>query len=388
MARVLPAEGGSAADEGREGRGSSGEPGPRGAGAESECAGADSATAMAMGLVHIFAGEAERPYLVAFLEHLASHDDAAPPGVYNTLLELYVAEWAARRSQSDSAGAGEWESKALALIQQSRARLDSDAALAACRLREFDAGLERLLERQGPGAHRHLLEHHAARGNVEGVMQTCERLGTLEPQLWVEALHFLAAQEELPRSEVTRVLERIEEGRLLPPLVVVQVLAQHPGATLELVKGLMTRSLAAEARRIKEDRGVVKVLAVETARMRQEMETLRTQARVVQGRDCSACGQPLDLPTVHFMCQHEGTPCSFHQRCLASDKDKECPLCGPEAARVRAIAASSARAQTAEVQESFFRELEAAEANGAGGLAGAAASRFSTIADYFSKSLI
>ncbi|KAJ1474012.1 hypothetical protein T484DRAFT_3295144 [Baffinella frigidus] len=69
--------------------------------------------------------------------------------------------------------------------------------------------------------------------------------------------------------------------------------------------------------------------------MRAEISSLRTQARVVQTRDCSACGQALDLPSVHFACAHQGTPCSFHQRCLMSDKDKECPLCGPEAARVR-----------------------------------------------------
>jgi len=36
---------------------------------------------------------------------------------------------------------------------------------------------------------------------------------------------------------------------------------------------------------------------------------LTFSARVFQVTRCSACGAPLDLPTVHFMCKH-----SFHQR--------------------------------------------------------------------------
>ncbi|KAF4670033.1 Vacuolar protein sorting-associated protein 11 [Perkinsus chesapeaki] len=73
----------------------------------------------------------------------------------------------------------------------------------------------------------------------------------------------------------------------------------------------------------------------ELQRMRQEVESLRTTARVFNGREgggspkCAECGQRMDLPAVHFMCMH-----SFHQLCLSSDNSDEeykCPLCQPEA---------------------------------------------------------
>lgn len=65
-----------------------------------------------------------------------------------------------------------------------------------------------------------------------------------------------------------------------------------------------------------------------------------------QTRRCSACGAPLDLPTVHFLCKH-----SFHQRCLNSStggggvhssvgddgQGVECPQCAPANRNIRAF---------------------------------------------------
>jgi len=87
---------------------------------------------------------------------------------------------------------------------------------------------------------------------------------------------------------------------------------------------------------------------LETATKLKQVEELSDidQPRLFHATQCSQCGGPLDLPSVHFMCKH-----SFHQRsastflhrkslpshlgllfffpfsrCLG-DHDTECPLC-------------------------------------------------------------
>jgi hypothetical protein len=49
-------------------------------------------------------------------------------------------------------------------------------------------------------------------------------------------------------AQVRELLERIEAGGILPPLVVLQVLARHPGFQLSLVKDYVTRQLQADSR--------------------------------------------------------------------------------------------------------------------------------------------
>ena len=72
-------------------------------------------------------------------------------------------------------------------------------------------------------------------------------------------------------------------------------------------------------------------ISEETARMQAEIEEIDHGARLVQPTKCAACHQPLDLPTVHFLCLH-----SFHPACLG-DSDHECIVCAPQRRRLRAI---------------------------------------------------
>ena len=54
-------------------------------------------------------------------------------------------------------------------------------------------------------------------------MAAVRRLGERDPELWVSTLHFLANCETLHSEEISEVVASIEEGSLLPPLIVVQV---------------------------------------------------------------------------------------------------------------------------------------------------------------------
>lgn len=105
-----------------------------------------------------------------------------------------------------------------------------------------------------------------------------------------------------------------------------------------------------------------------TTAMRNEIQDLRTNARIFQLSKCTACTFTLDLPAVHFMCMH-----SFHQRCLG-DNEKECPECAPEYRSVLEMKRNLE--QNSKDRDRFFHQVKSAK-NG-----------FSVIADYFGKGII
>lgn len=75
------------------------------------------------------------------------------------------------------------------------------------------------------------------------------------------------------------VLHHIETGNLLPPLVVLGILAKNPTLQLGVVKDYIARQLSAESAHIQEDRAQIAKYQQETAQMRAEVKELRTQVR-------------------------------------------------------------------------------------------------------------
>ena len=77
--------------------------------------------------------------------------------------------------------------------------------------------------------------------------------------------------------QVGAVLHHIETGNLLPPLVVLAILAKNPTLQLRVVKDYIARQLSAESAHIQEDRAQIAKYQQETAQMRAEVKELRTQ---------------------------------------------------------------------------------------------------------------
>ena len=74
-------------------------------------------------------------------------------------------------------------------------------------------------------------------------------------------------------------MHHIEAGNLLPPLVVLSILAKNPKLQLSTVKEYIARQLTAESAHIQEDRAQIAKYQQETAHMRAEVHELRTQVR-------------------------------------------------------------------------------------------------------------
>ena len=124
----------------------------------------------------------------------------------------------------------------------------------------------------------------------------------------------------------------------------------------------------------------------ETAKKLKQVEELSDpdHPRLFHATQCSQCGGPLDLPSIHFMCNH-----SFHQRfvifpystlfffswltgynrCLG-DHDTECPLCVRAHGVIQEIRRNNERLADqhdlflADVKENGFRAVAAAFGRG------------------------
>lgn len=72
-------------------------------------------------------------------------------------------------------------------------------------------------------------------------------------------------------------MQHVEAGNLLPPLVVLSILAKNPSLQLSTVKAYIARQLTAESSHIQENRTQIAKYQQETAQMKAEIKELRTQ---------------------------------------------------------------------------------------------------------------
>ena len=83
-----------------------------------------------------------------------------------------------------------------------------------------------------------------------------------------------------------------------------------------------------------------------------------------------ACKHPLELPSVHFLCQH-----SYHEHCFQSfsDAENECPACQPDNRKIVEIVRSQDRSR--DRHDEFHHQLDRAEDS------------FAVVAEYFGRGL-
>ena len=252
-------------------------------------------------------------------------------------------------------GAEARRQRASALIRRPGVLLDDDHALLLTFQYGWLDGRAQLYERLGRP--HELLRHYILVAEDEKVLRTCRRHGESEPQMWLAALRHLVSvapgkDERTWRAQLAEVLGAIESERLLSPFELVQTLSTPPTAPvpLQLTSELLERHLRAADAALEEQGREASRFDDDVAKMRAEIAEIDGCVRVFQQPKCSACLGPLDVPTIHFHCQH-----SYHLACLG-DHDHECPLCAPQQRRV-AEHQQQQRA-LARGQEDFYRALD------------------------------
>ncbi|XP_047107852.1 vacuolar protein sorting-associated protein 11 homolog isoform X3 [Schistocerca piceifrons] len=311
--------------------------------------------------IHLFLNNSER--LVEFLEHLVKVHTKWSTLVYNTLIEHYLHLW---ESLSDVTSKCTVEQKVVRLLQNSEANYDKDQTLILCQIHNFRSGILYLYE-EGK-LYQQILQYHIRQRDYKAVLTTCRRFGQQDPSLWVQALWACTKDSETPSDLLGEVLSVIEKQRLLSPLLVVDALASSGTATIGDVRSYLLSVLQTEKELTEQEQQLINKYRQETDKIRQQIQSMQTSAVVFQASRCSACNHQLELPSVHFLCQH-----SYHQHCFQSfaENENECPACLPDNKKILDIIKS--QEQSRDLHEIFHSQLERAEDG------------FSLVADYFGR---
>eukprot|EP00096_Caligus_rogercresseyi_P015352 TRINITY_DN7799_c0_g1_i1.p1 TRINITY_DN7799_c0_g1~~TRINITY_DN7799_c0_g1_i1.p1 ORF type:complete len:586 (+),score=171.46 TRINITY_DN7799_c0_g1_i1:154-1758(+) len=294
--------------------------------------------------------------MVNYLEKIVEceWDDELSSQIYNTLLECYLSKL------PDN------ETKVLNLLRTGNCNVDQ--ALILCKNASCKPGLLYLYEKKR--IYEEILLFHVKEGDLQAALETCRKFGDEDRQLWSSALRLIPCQPSATPAIMSEVLESIESLKLLSPLEVINSLTSTPGATLGLVREYLLRFMESEEEILEENGRAISDYQVETEKIKGKIHALENEPLIFQCSKCSACSNPLDLPSVHFLCKH-----SFHKQCAVSfaESENECPVCYKENKRLLDIVTAQESNKTA--HEAFHYQLETASDG------------FSLVAQYFGRGL-
>ncbi|KAL4080725.1 hypothetical protein J3A83DRAFT_4423637 [Scleroderma citrinum] len=282
--------------------------------------------------------------------------------VWNTLLELYLTE---NQDEKDKV-------KALQLLRSSYLPYDVPHALILCSSCSYTPGLVLLWEKLGMyedvlrfwmGQHNSGVRavsdtgdsmHDSLSSPSAQVIAALRQYGPAHPYLYPLVLRFLTSTPELlsvHQADLQEILEHVERERIMAPLTVVQVLSRNGVASVGLVKGWLMRRIAEGREEIATDKQLISSYRSETQAKLKQVEELKDiqHPRVFHVTRCSQCNGQLDLPSVHFMCNH-----SYHLRCLLDD-ETTCPLCARQHGVIQEIRRNNER--LSDQHELFLSEV-------------------------------
>lgn len=186
-----------------------------------------------------------------FIDPQTEQSDQA--AVWNTLLELYLSSAMTAEESKKQA----FIDKALKILKSEDIPCDSTHALILCSTQNFTPGLVLLWEKLGmyEDVARFWIDKYREGGEDAShasseVVRCLDHYGAEHPHLYPLVLRFLTSSPELlskHTTDVTKMLEYIDEEKIMPPLSVVQVLSRNGVASVGLVKQwLVSRIKAAQ----------------------------------------------------------------------------------------------------------------------------------------------
>lgn len=91
--------------------------------------------------------------------------------------------------------------------------------------------------------------------------------------------------------------------------MVIDAISTSLSCTLGDVRNYLNSVLRTENEQAQADADLAEKYRVDTSKLREQIEMIKSNTIIFQGARCSVCHHQLELPSVHFMCQH-----SYHQQ--------------------------------------------------------------------------
>ncbi|KAL5104459.1 hypothetical protein TcWFU_005070 [Taenia crassiceps] len=275
--------------------------------------------------------------LMKFLERYiekSTSTDACLTDVIETLLELLlyeINEVAADETAKDrDAKLTHLRGFIMRLLEDPKATYDEGKALILCKQRNFLPGCLYIWMKNKQ--YDQIMEHYILEDNFEAILKACEEYGDEVPSLWFEAFKYAADKPQLG-EHLPRLLSEIESRNLAPPLVVLQLLTSPDVGkchTLGSVKAYFLHYLESGKEKVEANEAQMQRLREETLRNREIARQSKTRVKIFQQQKCAICNQPLEPPSIHFLCDH-----SYHKSCFDtySSDDQLCLECAPRIRR-------------------------------------------------------
>lgn len=157
--------------------------------------------------IHLFS-KAESDLLVEFLEHLLANVTMGSKLVFNTLIEHYLHHW-----KTDPKA----EKRLLEILHRSPTSdeqtipYDRNHVLILCSTYEFWPGIMYIYEEQQ--LYHLIVRYYLKNGDYNNLMNTCKRLGKIQPTLWLQAMTGLRTNKSAPANLLPQVLQVIGKCR-------------------------------------------------------------------------------------------------------------------------------------------------------------------------------
>ena len=306
--------------------------------------------------------------------------------LYTALFEMYLHKASENQGQEHKQS---WEAKAKKLIEGDEVPMESSNVLLLSDLSNFSDGT--ILVKEQSGLLLDIFRSYTQARDTLGAIRALRKYGPREPQLYPAALAYLTSDqrilEEAGPSEFATVLKKIDEGRLMTPLQVIQTLSGQDGnasaAVVGMIKPYLHEMIERERRDVASNRRRIADYKAETEQLRTALAELGSKPAVFQATRCADCRLPLELPAVHFLCHH-----SYHQRCLRSGDG------GDTYGRGNGDEAAQLKCPQCSARNDVIRTYRLQQAEGAGRHEVFAADlerstdRFGTVAEWFGRGVM
>ena len=158
------------------------------------------------------------------------------------------------------------------------------------------------------GMHQRILQYHIENNDYVNILDTCKRNGQNDPNLWIQALQYFSKREEFNCKEyIMQILANIEKQNLLSPLMLIKILSKNSTLTIDTVKEYLLKRMKKEEKEIEEDQETVNKHLKSIMELKNQIDHLRTEPIIFQANRCEYCGEELNFPSIHCLCNH-----SFH----------------------------------------------------------------------------
>ena len=138
-------------------------------------------------------------------------------------------------------------------------------------------------------------------------------LSSESSELWIQALTYYRDMEDKYQCEtyLMKALDYIGKMNILSPLLVLEILSTKSNLKFMVLKKFLKLKLEQQTATIKQKKKKVTEIRNEIVENQTQTVQMKTTAINFEQKCCAECNQPLQLPTIHFMCGHV-----YHEFCI------------------------------------------------------------------------